>query len=174
MNRTKKIVIAVSFFCLLGLAGGLILDHNYGNKQSNGSTATDFKVTDVSGNEVSLSDFKGKTPVIVNFATSWCTYCKQEMPDFQKAYEKYGDKVQFMVIDCIGASGETKKSFQKFIASGGYTMPVYYDNEQIAQAAYGINSFPQTYFIGKDGKLVNQFLGATNYTELEKAIKSLI
>jgi cytochrome c biogenesis protein CcmG/thiol:disulfide interchange protein DsbE len=174
MNRTKKIIITVSFFCILGLAGGLILDHYYGNAPTSGSKATDFTVTDTSGNEIKLSDFKGKKPVVVNFATSWCTYCKQEMPDFQKAYKKYGDQVQFMIIDCIGASGETKAAFNKFISANGYTMPVFYDNDKIAQAAYGINSFPQTYFIDKDGKLADQFLGATSYSEVEKVIKTLI
>ena len=60
------------------------------------------------------------------------------------------------------------------MSASGYNMPVFFDTEKIAQAAYGINSFPQTYFIDKDGKLANQFRGATSYSEIEKVIKTLI
>ena len=79
-----------------------------------------------------------------------------------------------MIVDCVGANGETEAAFKKFMSASGYNMPVFFDTEKIAQAAYGINSFPQTYFIDKDGKLANQFRGATSYSEIEKVIKTLI
>ena len=172
MSRSTKIIITVAFLCILGLIGGLIFEH-YVNSYQSGTNAGDFVVRDSSGQKVALSDYKGKA-VVVNFATSWCTYCKQEMPDVQKAYEKYGDKVQFMIIDAVGSSGETKAKFDKLIKANGYTFPVYYDNDQSAIQAFGITSFPHTFFIDKKGQLSNEILGAASYSSLETQIKALL
>jgi len=172
MSKSTKIIITAAFLCVLGLIGGLIFEH-YISSYDKVSDPGDFVVQDASGKNVALSDLKGK-PVLINFAASWCTYCKQEMPDIQKAYEKYGDDVQFMIIDAVGQSGETKAKFVKLIKTGGYTFPVYYDNKQSALEAFAVTSYPQTYFINKNGKLVDQTLGATNFSDLETQIKALL
>ena len=54
--------------------------------------APDFTVFDENGEAVTLSSLEGK-PVVINFWTSWCTYCKQEMPDFQEVY----DHISFLI-----------------------------------------------------------------------------
>mgnify|MGYP002512586036 CR=1 FL=1 len=59
--------------------------------------AKDFTVYDIDGNPVKLSDFRGR-PIVLNFWASDCYYCVQEMPDFQNAYEKYGDEVVFLMV----------------------------------------------------------------------------
>lgn len=172
MSRSTKIIIVAVIICAIGLLAGLLLEH-YTKSSESGSAAKDFTVQDAKGNDVKLSDYSGK-PVVINFATSWCSYCRQEMPDIQKAYEKYGSKVQFMIIDAVGASGETKASFVKYIKSKGYTFPVYYDNDQSALEAYGITTFPHTFFIDKNGNLSDQILGATNYDDLKTQIESML
>ena len=53
-----------------------------------------------------LSDFKGK-PVVLNFWTSWCSYCKSEMPYFESAYKQYGDKVQFIMGAHVAQSDDS-------------------------------------------------------------------
>ena len=62
------------------------------SKDENDYSAPDFTVLDYNGNQVKLSDFKGK-PVVINFWATWCFYCKEEMPDFDTAHEKYPDMV---------------------------------------------------------------------------------
>ena len=52
----------------------------------------EFNLIDIDGNEVSSLDLLGK-PTIINFWATWCGYCMKEMPDFQTAYETYGDKI---------------------------------------------------------------------------------
>ena len=62
------------------------------------SKAPDFTMEDANGKTVKLSDFQGK-PVVLNFWTSWCGYCKEEMPYFESAYKEYGDRVQFIMLN---------------------------------------------------------------------------
>ena len=88
--------------------------------------APDFTVYDADGNEVHLSDFRGK-PVVLNFWASWCGPCKMEMPDLEKAYQEYGDQIQFMLVDLTDGSQETVEKASAFIKEQGYTFPVFYD-----------------------------------------------
>ena len=63
-------------------------------------------VYDENGNKVNLYEHAGK-PMVINFWTSWCEPCKEEMPYFEAAYKKYGDNVQFFMINATGDPDET-------------------------------------------------------------------
>ena len=131
--------------------------------------APDFTVLDREGNQVCLSDFKGK-PVIVNFWASWCGPCKREMPAFQQAWETYGDRVEFLLINLTDNNQETLDSAKQFLASTEYTFPVYFDTQLSGASAYGVVGIPATYFIDKDGLLVAGANSALDYETLEYGI----
>ena len=135
-----------------------------GSETEEKTPAPDFRVFDGSGKEVRLSDFKGEI-VVLNFWASWCPPCKEEMPYFQKAYEKYGDRVKFMMLDLVDGSRETKATGQKFIADNKYTFPVYFDTNSDAAIKYGISSIPTTVFIDKDGNVVTGYVGSVSGLE---------
>src|SRR5262249_40516145 len=59
--------------------------------KSIGLAAPDFKLKDLNGKEISLSEYKGKV-VLVNFWATWCTPCLGEIPDLIEMQEKYGAK----------------------------------------------------------------------------------
>ena len=128
----------------------------------------DFEVLDSNGNKVKLSDFAGR-PIVINFWASWCYYCKVEMPDFDKAYKNHPDVVFLMVNDTDGAS-ETLASAKAFVESGGYSFDVYFDTTGEAFSAYGITSYPSTYFINANGELVARRIGMLDYSMLEQGI----
>lgn len=121
--------------------------------------AEDFTVYDVDGNEVRLSDFAGR-PVVLNFWTSWCSYCKLEMPDFNEVWADYGDDVVFMMVNVTDGSRETLEDGMSYIVDKGYSFPVYYDTDLDATYAYNIQSLPTTVFIDSDGSVANTVLGA--------------
>ena len=132
-------------------------------------SAPDFTVFDREGNPVKLSDFVGK-PVVLNFWASWCGPCKREMPEFQKAYEKYGENVAFLVVNLTDGQSETVETASGYIESCGYTFPVYYDTSGEAAYTYGIYSIPTTFFIHADGTVEGYISGATDLETLEMAM----
>ena len=117
--------------------------------------APDFTVIDAEGNEVKLSDMRGK-PVVVNFWASWCGPCKMEMPEFEEVYKELGDEVHFMMVNLTDGWQETQEMAQSFIEEEGYTFPVYYDMMSEGAMNYGVSSIPATYFIDAEGNAIAQ------------------
>ncbi len=135
-------------------------------------TAPDFTVLDGEGNEVSLSELRGK-PVVINFWATWCGPCKSELPDFEKAYQSYGEQIHFMMVDLVGGQ-ETVEGAKAFVADQGYTFPVYFDTESSAAVAYGVSAIPMTIFVNADGERVTYATGAIDAALLEKGIGMIL
>ncbi len=133
-------------------------------------TAPDFTVTDQDGNEVTLSELRGK-PVVLNFWASWCPPCKGEMPEFNKVYEELGEEVHFMMIDAVDGSRETVESGAAYIAEQEYTFPVYFDVGQTVIMQYGVRAFPSTLFIDAQGIIVTGYEGAMDEAMLRQGIE---
>ena len=115
--------------------------------------APDFVVYDAEGNAVSFSSFEGK-PVVLNFWASWCRYCIEEMPDFERVYEDYGEEVNFLFVNATDGAQETQEKAKEFLAQQEYALPVYYDLEQSAVYAYAVTGLPTTVLIDRDGNVL--------------------
>lgn len=143
------------------------------NSEENTSAAPDFTVENAEGEKVTLSSFEGK-PVILNFWASWCSPCKTEMPDFQAAYDTYGEDIQFMMVNMTDGARETRQSGEDFIKEQGFTFPVFYDVDLEAAYAYYVTSIPTTYFIDAEGNIVAAGRGMLDSEALEKGISILM
>ena len=135
--------------------------------------APDFIVLDREGAEVSLSDFIGK-PVILNFWASWCGPCKSEMPEFEAAYQKYREEIQFMMVNLTDGSRETVETAAEYIAGEGYTFTVFFDTESDAAISYGATSIPVTYFVDAEGHLVAYGSGALSGEILQSGMEMIL
>lgn len=135
--------------------------------------APDFTFYDISGNSFNLSDYQGK-PVVLNFWASWCGPCKTEMPGFENLYQKYGEQVQFLMINLTDGASETVDTANAYILSEGYTFPVFYDTDNDGAITYGITSIPTTYLISEEGELLGYAMGAITEEALEGAIEQFL
>ncbi len=143
------------------------------SNRTNTISANDFSVYDVYNNKVYLSDFTGK-PTVVNFWATWCGYCVRELPYFENSYKKYGDKVNFLMVNMTDGDRETLSKATDFVKKYAYTFPAYYDRDRSAHNAYSVRSIPITLFLDKDGNLIKTQYGAMDSSELEFYIEDLI
>lgn len=150
----------------------MVYDSDNAQIEESYSKAPDFTAVDINGNKIKLSDMKGK-PVVVNFWASWCPPCKQEMPDFEEAFRKYGNEITFMMVNMTDNGRETEENAKAFIEESGYTFPVYFDFEMSAAYAYRVNSIPATYFVDADGNLITYAQGMISAELIEKGINIL-
>lgn len=111
---------------------------------------------DDQGNPVNMERFMGKV-VFLNFWATWCPPCVAELPEIEKAYEKHGDKVSFMLV-----TSQEPEVVQTFLEQRGYELPVYYQGTP-APEVFESRSIPTTFIISRDGKIVTKKSGAVNW-----------
>ena len=137
--------------------------------------AIDFTLKDQYGNTHTLSDYKGKT-VFLNFWATWCSPCRAEMPDIQKLYEEF--QQEDVVILGVAAPNlgreKSEEGIKGFLEENGYTYPVLMDTEAEAFQAYGINSFPTTFMIDKDGNVFGYIPGQLSEETMRDIISQTI
>ena len=182
MNNSTYRLIVTLLVLVIVIGGGMLLYRNLQDSVDLGSmvpaevvsedAAPGFTVTDAEGNEVKLSDFRGKG-VVLNFWASWCGPCKSEMPHFQEAYEEYGEDVHFLMVNMSTAFGDTQAEAEEVLADGGYTFPVYYDTKAECAYAYGITGVPVTVFIDADGMIVSYKTGMISQADLQRRILTI-
>ncbi|WP_238881521.1 TlpA disulfide reductase family protein [Clostridium sp. YIM B02551] len=131
--------------------------------------ALDFKLKDMSGKEVSLSDFKGKN-VLINFWATWCPPCKAEMPDIERLYEE--NKNSDLVILAVNL-GEDKETVKSFMDKNNYKFQVLLDSNQDVAVKYDISSIPTSFFVNKDGVIVQKRVGEMNLEEMRNYVASI-
>ena len=134
--------------------------------------APDFIVIDRNGNEVKLSDMRGK-PVVINFWATWCGYCKLEMPDFEETYKKYGNDVHFMMVNMTDVS-ETVQKATAYVDGEGFSFPIYFDTKMSAAHAYSVSSLPASYFVDASGNLVARAISAIDAATIEQGINMIL
>ncbi|HEX9026040.1 MAG TPA: TlpA disulfide reductase family protein [Clostridium sp.] len=131
--------------------------------------AIDFKLKDLNGQELSLSDLKGKK-VFLNFWATWCPPCKAEMPEIEKLYQETKDNDLVIVTVEIGESLDTVKPF---IDSNKYSFKVLLDPDQSVATKYNIASIPTSYFIDAEGYIISKHVGGMNIDQMKTYIKTL-
>ena len=135
--------------------------------------AADFTVYTATGEEVRLSALRGQ-PVIVNFFATWCPPCKAELPDFDSAAARYGDRICFLMVDLLGGYSESVAGTQQFTEENGYSFPLYFDITGEAADAYSVTSIPTTLAVDAEGRLVYSHTGMLSAAEIETLINSLL
>jgi peroxiredoxin len=112
--------------------------------------APPFTLPSVEGGTFSLSELRGRSPVVVNFFATWCSPCREELPHVIALYRKY----QARGLRVVAVSQESVATLRGFKAALGIPYPVLSDPKGIAFRPYGASVIPRTALIDRDGNLV--------------------
>ncbi len=136
-----------------------------------GEPAPDFKLENLDGQSVSLSDLRGK-PVLLNFWTTWCDPCRAEMPYLQQVYEEWSGKG--LVVLAINI-GESPSEVKRFLQTYNLSLPVLLDTKEATARKYNITGIPTSFFIDKDGIIQVKIIGAfPSKTVIERNLNKIM
>lgn len=116
--------------------------------------APDFTLEKLSGGTISLAEYKGRKPVVLDFFATWCPNCRRDVPKLNSLYEKYKDQVEVIGIDLH----EDESTVRKFVERYGVTFPVVIDSGKVAQN-YGVRYTNFHVLIDKDGNAIKAIPG---------------
>ena len=135
-----------------------------------GGPAPDFELETMTGKVIKSSDLKNKT-VILNFWATWCVPCTKEMPELNKAYSTLKDNNNVEII-AINFS-ESRSKVDAFINKHHLKFPVLLDKYGDVSQDYRIRNLPVTYFISRDGIIVESIFGGITQKLIQIKLKQL-
>ena len=153
MKRTYNLIIGIIFvFGLFGLLGCSVTESNPKQeyldveRQSVEVKAPDFVLEDLKGNQVMLSDYKGKAVLMV-FTATWCPYCRAEIPHLKEIYSKYYAKgLEIIYIDIQ----ESREKVSSFMTKHNIPFKTLLDMDSKVAHLFGVRGIPSQFLIGKD------------------------
>ena len=141
--------------------------YRHGEASVAGTRAEDFAMQ-LDGKPTHLSDLRGKI-VVLNFWGSWCPPCIEETPALNRL-QKYISARNGVVLGV--AADEDPAAYENFLKEHGVIFETYRDpatkdqHSPIAQS-YGTSMIPETYIIGRDGKIARKIIGMQEWDSPE-------
>ena len=136
-----------------------------------GQPAPDFALQSLDGKTMKLSDFRGKA-VLLNFWATWCEPCKIEMPWFVDLNKKYGS--QGLVVLGVAMDDASPSEISSFAQKLGVNYPVLIGKEAVGAQYGGIEYLPSTFYISRDGKILDHVFGLVSRSEIESDIQKAL
>ncbi len=122
-----------------------------------GAEIPDFSVTTFSGEHYQKSDLNGKI-ILLNFWSSWCASCDEEGAALEEVWQEVKDSgdIVFIGVNYV----DTEKDSLAFLDEYGITFPNGPDMGSRISRMFKVEAVPETYIIGRDGRLAAIQIGA--------------
>ena len=130
--------------------------------------APDFESEYTNGTKFKLSELRGK-PVILNFWATWCPPCVREMPELNEFYNKQ-DKITVIGVNLQ----QDKKTIEEFARKLNISFQIVLDKTGEVESKYNLLLKPTTYFIDKNGVIVDKKLGELTREDLIERSKKIL
>ena len=133
--------------------------------------APQFKLRDLNGRTVRLSDYKGKV-VLINFWATWCPPCRAEMPDLvqlQREHAKRG-----LQIIGITYPPERRDRVRRFARRLKVNYPIILGTREFKARFSSEETLPLTVVINRDGAISDIISGILLPEEFDEKIKPLL
>lgn len=134
---------------------------------------------DQNGKEHNLEDYKGKV-VFINFWATWCGYCVEELPYLERVSKDYANDLVVLGISAPKSKEAPKNpdiakgEIIKFLEKKKVSYPVLFDETGKVSKDYGIQFFPTSFVIGRDGYLEGYIPGGLTEENLRKIVEAAI
>ena len=142
----------------------------YQGRPTKGSLAPDFRLMDLHGKAVSLSDYRGKV-VLLNFWATWCGPCKIEMPGMEAMYRNLHSKgLEILAVSVDQQGPAVTRPFQEAL---GLSFPILHDLDYEVGLTYGARTLPMTFAIDRQGVIRQLVYGARDWNSPE-ALRGIV
>ena len=145
--------------------------NNYKQQKDDNKKAPDFTLKDTDGNEVTLSDYKGKI-IILDFWATWCGPCRMSIPDLISIQSEYKDNL--VIIGISLDDGRTQDNVKPFMNSVGINYPVVFGTMDVVIDYGNIYAIPTSFIIDQSGNIVKSHIGLVPKEIIEGEIDSLL
>ncbi len=146
-----RLLVALFFVCLMSVGCSLGEDASKGPpaKVAVGGPAPDFRLPDLKGREVALGGLRGR-PVLLVFGTTWCPYCREEIPRIKEIYAK-GRARNLEVLNVY--INEADKKVGDFAARYALPYPVLLDRDGKVAERYQVRGVPMIVLVDGQGNI---------------------
>lgn len=158
------------YFCSTGCRDQFVKDPAKFIRTAAPGPAPAFALKDLSGNTVSLADFKGKV-VLLDFWATFCSPCVKAMPKLQKLHEQNASK-GFAVVG-IATDEHGEKLVRPMVAKTKVNYPILLDNASVWKA-YGVETLPALFLVDRSGQIVKRFGGGTDHKTIDTEVAKLL
>ena len=157
LDRTLPLAIVAGM-----LAASLLMWDALRDRSVNaGDPAPEFSVVTEDGRTLTRASFGGKV-LILNFWASWCQPCREETPSMERMHRQLKEKGVVLLGISVDKNPEKYKSFlQRY----GVTFPTSHDPAMKVSDSYSTYRYPETYVIGRDGRVVEKIVGRKNWMD---------
>jgi thiol-disulfide isomerase/thioredoxin len=156
----------------LGMLGGEALDAQATNQVGLpvGSVPDAVTLEDLDGNAVELSSFIGQRPVLLEFWATWCPVCAKLAPELDRAYARYGDRVEFVIV-AVGIN-QSPRSIRRHLEDHPMPYPVLWDGRGRAVRAYKAPTTSYVAIVDASGSIA--YTGVGEDQKLEAALEAIL
>ncbi len=129
-----------------------------------GDEAPDFRLHDLEGAVVSLSQFRGKV-VLLNFWATWCGPCRIEMPAMERLYRSLSRRdFEILAVSTDPLGSAVTRPFQQQM---GLTFPIVHDPDMRVGVTYGVRTLPLSFMVDRQGVIRKKIFGARDWDSAE-------